>query len=481
LHTLRDQAQQNGHVCLPVRVLGAKAAELLGLPPERIEAAVAPLVEEGVLVRRDDSVYLPALHGDELLIAKQLKLLIGHGARPGWPDYEGLVEDQCEALKQAVASPVSILTGAPGTGKTFTIKRIISSFPDAKVALAAPTGKAAKRMFEQTGHPASTIHKLLDPRPDGNGFEFERDAENPIEADLIVLDEMSMVDVWLMARFLVAVKPGTRLVLVGDTYQLPPVGPGNILKDLIASGAVPAVELTIIKRQDEGLIIRNCHRVKNGDDIELGNSTARDFFFLKRDDQPDIRDTVFDLCVNRLAVTYDADPLRDIQVITPLRERTMLSCKALNRVFQDRLNDNEPPDGCKFAVGDKVIQTRNRYDLDIMNGDLGYVTDVDMLELVISVEFENPSRHVDIPLFQNELELAYAITCHKFQGSEARIVVIPIHRCFGPLIMQRSWFYTAVSRAKDVCVLVGQRDEVRRIVRRNKQQRRFTRLAELVR
>lgn len=296
-----------------------------------------------------------------------------------------------------------------------------------------------------------------------------------------MLDEVSMVDTPLFARFFEAVAPGTRLVLVGDTYQLPSVGPGNILKDLIASGAVPSTELTIIKRQDEGLIIRNCHRIKNGEDIALGNSTARDFFFLRRDDPEEIRETILDLVSRRFPESYRADPLREVQVITPLREKTALSCKALNAEFQRRINPKPKLEGCRFKAGDKVIQTKNQYDLDIINGDIGYVLDLDKRDRSITVTFENPERVVELPLYENDLELAYAITVHKFQGSEARIVVVPSHRCLGPLIMQRNLLYTAVSRAQEVCVLVGQREEVPQIIRRNHQQRRFTRLQEMLR
>ena len=289
-----------------------------------------------------------------------------------------------------------------------------------------------------------------------------------------------MVDTPLMARFLEAVAPSTRLILVGDTYQLPSVGPGNILKDLIASRAVPATELTIIKRQDEGLIIRNCHRIKNGQDIELGHSTARDFFFLKRDDPEEIREAILDLVSRRFPESYKADPLREVQVITPLREKTALSSKALSEEFQRRINPKPKLDGVRFKVGDKVIQTKNQYDLDIINGDIGYVLDLNEKDRTLTVAFENPARVVELPLNQNDLELAYAITCHKFQGSEARIIVVPVHRSFGPLIFQRNWTYTAVSRAKEVCVLVGQREEFTKAIKRNHQQRRFTRLQELL-
>ena len=481
IHTLKEQAFGQGHTCLPRAKLLAEAEAILAVPSERIAAELGPLEKDGLVVSVDGFVYLKSYHDDEKLIAEKLKILARQTLPPGQPDFEGLAGDQREALSNAVASGVFILTGAPGTGKTFTIKRIIGSFPEARVALAAPTGKAAKRIYEQSGRLAVTIHKLLDPQMVGDRFVFTRNAENPIEADLIVLDEVSMVDTPLMARFLEAVAPGTRLILVGDTYQLPSVGPGNILKDLIASGAIPSTELTIIKRQDEGLIIRNCHRIKNGQDIELGNSTVRDFFFLKREDQEALQETILDLVSRRFPESYKADPLKEVQVITPLREKTALSCKALNDLFQQRLNPSPKIDGVRFKVGDKVIQTKNQYDLDIINGDIGYVRDIDVRERTITVAFENPERMVQLSLHQNDLELAYAITCHKFQGSEARIIVVPIHRSFGPLIMQRQWLYTAVSRAREVCVLVGQREEIPKIIQRNAPQHRHTRLRELVR
>jgi len=474
IHTLKEQAFGQGHTCLPKAKLLAEAEKILAVPPERIGSELGPLEKDGLVVSADGFVYLKGYHDDEQLIAEKLKVLARQTLPPGQPDFEGLADDQNEALSKAVSSGVFILTGAPGTGKTYTIKRIISSFPEARVALAAPTGKAAKRVYEQSGRLALTIHKLLEPQKVGGSFVFTRDAEKPIEADLIVLDEVSMVDTPLMARFLEAVAPGTRLILVGDTYQLPSVGPGNILKDLIASGAIPSTELSIIKRQDEGLIIRNCHRIKNGEDIELGNSTARDFFVLKRDGDEEIRETILDLVSRRFPESYHADPLKEVQVITPLREKTALSCKALNEIFQRRLNPKPKIDGVRFKVGDKVIQTKNQYDLDIINGDIGYVRDIDARDRTITVAFENPERVVQVPLHQNDLELAYAITCHRFQGSEARIVVVPVHRCFGPLIFQRNWAYTAISRAREVCVLVGQRDEFTKAIKRNQQQKRFT-------
>jgi exodeoxyribonuclease V alpha subunit len=485
LHILKESAFGQGHTCLPKEYLLAEAGKLLGIQKPLLAKVLNESIKNELLIEYKDYIYLPRFFEDEKTIATKLKILAGNGIESGTPCYEGLQPDQVEALSKAVKSRVFILTGGPGTGKTFTIKRIIDSFPDARIVLAAPTGKASKRMTEQTGQMAFTIHKLLEPTKMGNHFIFSRDEDNPIEADIIVVDELSMTDTPLMASLMKAVSPHSRLILVGDTYQLPSVGPGNILKDMIESGLIPCTELTIIKRQDEGLIIRNSHRIKNGQDIELGNSTARDFFFLQREDEQSIQETILNLIAKRLPESYKADPLRDIQIISPLREKTRLSCKALNELCQARLNPNPKltsGNGSQYylKVGDKVIQCRNDYEHEIVNGDIGYVRGIDKDDRLITVEFENPSRLVPLPLYGNDLELAYTVTTHRFQGSEAPIVVIPIHRCFGTLIMQRNWIYTSISRAKQVCILVGQREEVPKIIRRNQQQRRFTNLAELL-
>nr|BDD45323.1 hypothetical protein 1 [Elusimicrobiota bacterium] len=394
-----------------------------------------------------------------------------------------LASDQIEAFKLAVHSNIMILTGGPGTGKTVLVKTIVENYKNEglDVVLAAPTGKAGKRLYETTGYMASTIHMLLEPKKAKKGFYFTRNKENPIEADVIVLDELSMIDVSLMASFIDAVKPTTRLIFVGDSDQLPSVGPGNVLKDLISSKMIPTAELTIIKRQDEGLIVKNCHNIKNGKDIVCEDSVNRDFIFVPRDTQQSICSAIVEIVANRLPNKHNVDPVKDVQVISALREKTDLSCRALNSVLQTKLNKNPKIEGIKYKVGDKVIQTKNEYDKDIINGDIGYIRSINLDEKLIYVDFENPERKAKIPINDNNLELAYCCTCHKYQGSEAPIIVIPIHKCFGPLIMQRNWLYTAISRAKKLCILVGQRDEVPKIIKRNHQQRRFTHLERFLR
>lgn len=457
-----------------------RTCELLKVPEEKVIQVLDRITADNLLVRLDNLIYLPEFYEKERSIASKLKQLISCTASPANPDYDGLKQDQVEALTKAVKSQVFILTGPPGTGKTYTIKRIINSFPKVVIALAAPTGRGSKRIYEESGYQAKTIHKLLEPQKNSKGFYFTRTADNPLEADIIIIDETSMIDLSLMSSLMDAVDPGTRIIFVGDTYQLPSVGPGNILKDMISSEVIPTTELTIIKRQDEGLIIRNCSQIKDGKDIEVENSDRSDFFFLPRASEVSIRETIFELITQRLPESSGFDPLKDIQIVSPLRERTSLSCKALNKVCQSRLNRNPEIDNCPFKTGDKVIQTKNRYDLDIINGDIGYIRSINQKEQTIYVDFENPQRRAELPLYENNLELAYAITCHRFQGSEAPVIIIPIHRSFPPMLMQRNWVYTAISRAKDLCILVGQREEIPKIIRRNQQQKRFTNLARFL-
>jgi len=301
-------------------------------------------------------------------------------------------------------------------------------------------------------------------------------------ASVVVVDEASMLDVSLAARLLEAVRTQARVYLVGDVHQLPSVGPGNVLRDLIASGVVPCVELTQIKRQDEGtLIVSNCHRIKDGRDVEVDNRGSRDFFWVEESDEDAAAAVLVDLVSRRLPAHYGIDPVKDLQVVVPLKEKGALSCKALNAKLRAALNPAAVDARRKLAVGDKVIQTRNDYGLDIINGDMGVVAGVDEDEKRYIVRFDAPEREIEIPFSNHNLELAYAITCHKFQGSESRIVVIPVHRAQGQMIMQRNWIYTAISRAREVCVLVGQRGEVPKIVRRQSNLRRWTSLQQVIR
>ena len=531
-HVLEQAARGDGHVCLPRQEVISQVSDLLGVRSKTVLWILEEMVADcGVVVREFDRheelLYLPSSDRDEQLIATRIDMLMRTPcAVRGEPKTDGLMEDQMAALQAAMESPVFLLTGSAGTGKTASAKSILESFPGTAL-LVAPTGKAAKRIQEKTGRQAHTIHRILRPIPPGSsvslrrcescayrwepvydvqetvcpkcrgtalrdeellperGFQFLKGPDDPLDASVIVVDEVSLVDSWLMARFMEAIAPGTRLILVGDQHQLPSVGAGNVLSDLIASGLVPTAELTIIKRQDPGLIVTNSHKIKAGLGITVRNEPGSDFFFLQRRTEDEIRSAIVEFACKRLARGYGVDPRKDIQVISPLREKTGLSCRALNQLLQAELNPGVSPEtGCPFRPGDKVIQCKNDYILGLMNGDVGHVLEVGVERRngrAIVVQFADIDLPVDIPMRNHNLDLAYCLTLHKFQGSESPIVVIPIHRSFGPMVLQRSWVYTGLPRAKRVCVLVGDPEEFRGAIFRNRQQQRWTGLAARLR
>ena len=488
IHTVGLASAGGGHTYVKRSQLRSETSELLDVPEQTIEDAIR--AEEGgdALVVTSERVSGFKIDRAEHKVAGAIAAMMTFRVNPTKTEVSEEIlgdaaEDQRQAIVAALQSPVFVLTGAPGTGKTWTINKIVQAATYKNFALAAPTGKAARRISEQSGYEAVTIHRLLEPLPTkGGGFKFTRNAVNPIQADFVILDEASMIDVNLMSAFLAALRPKSRLVIVGDTNQLASVGPGNVLKDIIASGLIPTVELTEIKRQNPGLLVTNIHRVKDGGDIEVENDAKSDFFFTESDDEAQIRDLILDLVTRRIPERYSVHPVKEIQVITPLREKTLLGCKEMNKVLQARLNDAPAVDKCKFRMGDKVVQLSNDYALGIVNGDIGYIIGIERPQKnrKITVRFENPERVVKVPFAQNDLDLAYCLTCHKFQGSEAPVVVIPAHRCFGNRIFQRNWFYTALSRARDLCVVVGSRVEIRKAIGRTSAQKRDTLLAEFL-
>jgi exodeoxyribonuclease V alpha subunit len=489
VHVLQEAASGHGDVYLPEGEAVSRACELTGVGSEALGRGLKAAILADKVIQEKGALWLAKLHANELYVAAKVRALLAAVPRQArlTPVLDGLQEDQVAAAKGAAESPVAIITGAPGVGKTFVIVRLVMMYQKAKlrVSLCAPTGKAARRMMDQLedgglpGTRASTIHSLLGPHEQDGRFVFEHGESFPLSTDVVIVDETSMVDVSLMADLLRAVAPGTRLVLVGDTNQLPSVGPGRVLGDLIDSGVVPSFELTKIKRQDPGKIVTNCHAIKAGRDCAFENAAGDDMHFLERGDPAEARQTICDLVERRLPA-QGFDPMRDIQVMSPLREKTDLSCKAFNEILQKSLNSSPPEPKCRFKPGDKVIQTRNAVidEQPVVNGDIGFVRQITKKH--IEVAFESPERVVRITRRHNDLQLAYALTVHKLQGSEARAVVIPVHRCFGSRMMQRNLVYTAISRAKELCILVGQRSALSAAIRRNRHERRISRLVELL-
>ena len=516
------QATGEGHVYLPKDELFQRAAELLGVDSSYMEKHLVDLAMDRKIVQKEQ--------GDQILIyPAQYYYLELNTARMLWeldifcPEDEKIVERrivqieketgtvldemQKKAVQEAAGHGLLILTGGPGTGKTTTINAIIRYFEGegAEIRLAAPTGRAAKRMTEATGYEAQTIHRLLElsgmPEDDREGqpIHFERNAENPLETDVIIIDEMSMVDIHLIHSLLMAVTAGTRLILVGDENQLPSVGPGNVLRDIIRSGQFPVVELKKIFRQaSESDIVVNAHKINKGEQVEINNK-SRDFFFLKRYDADIIIRVVIALIQEKLPKYVEAKPF-EIQVLTPMR-KGLLGVERLNQILQRYLN---PPDASKkekeigqglFREGDKVMQVRNNYQLEweirgrygipiekgvgVFNGDTGIIKTINEFAETAEVEFED-GRWAEYSFKQlDELELAYAVTIHKSQGSEYPAVIIPL--LSGPrMLMNRNLLYTAVTRARKCVTVVGSEETFRDMIRNEKQQRRYSSLDQRI-
>jgi len=394
------------------------------------------------------------------------------------------------AHKMAITSKVSIITGAPGVGKTYTLASIHEWAKDnrVKIAQAAPTGKAAKQMTMATGIAASTIHKLLEPRKSTNGFEFTRNQENPINADMVVLDECSMITNNLMADVIRAIDfDRTSLLLIGDHYQLPSVGAGAVLRDLIGSGVVPVTELTEIQR-NSGDIVRACHLIKDSKIYEpsewLDTKNGQNLRHLEVSSPEMIHHYIREIVTERMP-SRGHDPVWDVQVLSPTNKRTILSCDGLNTMLQKKLNSGNPAiDKYNFRVGDKIIQTKNEQIPNlvgekelVVNGDIGLITEIDKSAKLLTVTFFDPDRAVRIPMYDHNLLMAYCITVHRFQGSEAPVVIIPVHSSFN-FFVNRNWLYTAISRAKEICITIGQFSAIRQAIKTDMAIKRVTRLKE---
>lgn len=515
-----QQAVGEGHIYLPQEVLLKRAGELLEVEIKDIEKYVMDLCIERKTVMKEIEgeirVYPAHYYYMELNTAKMLHDLDIDCKMPEdmmekrlkkVEEQENISLDimQHKAVIESIKHGLLVLTGGPGTGKTTTINTMIQFFEreGMSILLAAPTGRAAKRMTEATGYEAQTIHRLLEvngnPEEEGNVNGFMRNRENPLEADVIIIDEMSMVDLPLMHALLSAVIPGTRLILVGDVNQLPSVGPGSVLKDIIASGRFPVVTLTKIFRQaGESDIVVNAHKINAGEPVILDNK-SRDFFFLRRQDADVIISVIITLIQKKLPKYVDALP-SEIQVMTPTR-KGLLGVERLNTILQQYLN---PPDSKKaekeiggriFRVGDKVMQIKNNYQLEwevstrfgltvdkglgVFNGDMGIIREIHLYDETVEVEYDE-GRRVKYPFdMTEELELAYAITVHKSQGSEYPAVIIPLLP--GPrLLYNRNLLYTAVTRAKKCLTIVGSDTTFQEMIQNKREQDRYTSLAERI-
>lgn len=511
LYTLQ-QASVQGHTYLPREELCRQAADMLRVPEESLEPVLMDMQMDKRLVIKGGGgqVYASFYYYMELQVARMLHDLNIRGAAPEegaarlreiWSGAEMEPDPlQIQAVQAAAENGLLVITGGPGTGKTTTINALIRYFAreEMEILLAAPTGRAAKRMSEATGREAKTIHRLLElngaPGEDGAApTRFERNEENPLDADVIIIDEMSMVDIQLMQSLLKAVNVGTRLILVGDVSQLPSVGPGSVLRDIIESGCFPVVKLTRIFRQAaESDIVVNAHRINAGEPVDLAKK-SRDFLFIRRENPDAIIRASLTLLTEKLPGYVHARPF-DIQIMTPMRKGA-LGVERLNKILQDYLNpqDGSRPEkesgGTVFRLGDKVMQIKNNYQAEweirgrhgmpvdagtgVFNGDMGIIREINHFAETLTVEFDE-GKMVEYGFGQlEELELAYAITIHKSQGSEYPAVIIPMYS--GPrMLMTRNLLYTAVTRARSCVCLVGLPEVFQAMEANSMEQRRYS-------
>ena len=494
LHELGELANQ-GHVVVPRELIAERAAEMLQIDQAHVNAAIDKLWASERVVVEEGGVYLSWLHAAEVALATGLgRLLQSPGATLAGLDaalaaFEQsakiqLAPGQRAAVEAAAEHKVVVITGGPGVGKTTIVRAVLNVLGRSRlrVKLAAPTGRAAKRLSESTGLEASTLHRLLafDPRQN----DFQLDSDNPIEADVLIVDEASMIDVPLAAALVAALPTAARLIIVGDSDQLPSVGPGAFLRDLIDSKAIPTVRLNDIFRQaGESRIVLNAHRILHGEMPESvdADSPNADFFVVPRKTPEEAAELVRELVVTRIPRRFGFDPKRDIQVLTPMH-RGPAGTLALNELLQAALNPDGPAlesRGQKLRLGDKVMQTKNDYEREAFNGDIGVVTAVDSEHRKLTVRYDQRDVEYDDPSLSS-LTLAYATSIHKSQGSEYPAVVIPLLTAHF-VMLSRNLVYTAVTRAKKLCVLAAAPKAIRMALAETRREERMTRLAERLR
>jgi len=492
-----NEMVNDGHVYAPRELLMERATELLGVSASLVPAGLERLAQ-GDRIRPEmipnpgsrnqpeaqgmAVIYLTSLYYGEKGVAERIRALAGVSAHSEEQlpfQTDELSEEQRSAIQMALSHPLSILTGGPGTGKTTCLKALIGALDASgkSYALASPTGRAAKRLSEATGSPASTIHRLLEFSPtDG----FKRDETNPLEVEFLVVDEASMLDLLLTNHLLKAVRPGTHVLFVGDVDQLPSVGAGDVLRDLIRSDVAPLTRLTTIFRQAAGSqIITNAHRINAGQ-IPVFSKDHGEFYLFPAEDAAAAADWVVEVVTKRIPQKFGLDPRTGIQVLSPIY-RGPAGISILNERLQEKLNPAEGTKaerrlfGVTFRIGDKVMQTRNNYDKDVYNGDIGFIQGIDLTEQTLTVDFDDRLAVYDWSE-ADELTLAYAVSVHKAQGSEFPAVVMPVVTQHY-MMLQRNLLYTAITRARDLCVLTGNRRAISIAVRNNKVTQRFTALA----
>ena len=488
------EATGDGHCALPREMMLENAVKVLEIDPAIVAEALARMLVDGEVVEEpvdgEPLVFLPALKIAEEGIAAKIRQLAQTPSR--YPEIEmqkaipwcegktgkALALQQKEAIRQAMASRVMVITGGPGVGKTTLVNSLLKILRAKKVKclLAAPTGRAAKRLFESTGVEAKTIHRLLEFLPSTGAFS--RNENNPLDCDLLIVDEVSMVDVPLMHKVLRALPRRGHLILVGDSDQLPSVGPGMVLHDFIQSGVMPVVRLTEIFRQAaQSRIITNSHRINEGGMPELSEGPDSDFFFVEREEPEAIQATLLQMVRERIPRKLGCNPVDDVQVLCPMNRGT-LGVRTLNELLQNALNPVRPDEpvvekfGWQFRLRDKVMQTQNDYDKDVFNGDIGVVTAIDTDEREIVIRFDQREVRYDYHEL-DEVAPAYAVTIHKSQGSEFPVVVIPVATQHY-MMLQRNLIYTGVTRGKQLVVLIGQKKALGMAVRTNQTRQRYS-------